>query len=189
MHALPIEIWSTLKVQRAFNWSRKTIALLLKFYTRAGQIRGFSREFVTLRVAQFVLKIAHLFPELLRMVGWTKEYSKGVVWRRETIKYIQYFQVILRFFYSAFTIIKYTKGKINLTPETESQYLIYVILIAIRKEKLIGLQGDKATLVALILLHTWFRINYYQSSTGFAILSFRTFKEVLFRASFLRTLT
>ena len=39
---------------------RKTIAQFLKFHTRAAQICGFSREFVKLRVAQFVMKIAHL---------------------------------------------------------------------------------------------------------------------------------
>ena len=40
--------------------SRKRMAHLLKlFHTRAAQIRGFPREFVTLRVAPFVLFSAH----------------------------------------------------------------------------------------------------------------------------------
>ena len=40
--------------------SQNADAHLLKFHTRAAQIRGFPREFVTLRVTQFVLKMAHL---------------------------------------------------------------------------------------------------------------------------------
>ena len=60
MHALYIEISSTWKVKRALKRSRKTIAHLLKFHTRAAQICGFPREFVTLKVAQFVLQLLHL---------------------------------------------------------------------------------------------------------------------------------
>ena len=40
--------------------SRETIGYLLKFHKRAAQNRAFPREFVTLMLAQFVLKIAHL---------------------------------------------------------------------------------------------------------------------------------
>ena len=40
--------------------SRETIGYLLKFHTRAAQNCAFPREFVTLMLAQFVLKIAHL---------------------------------------------------------------------------------------------------------------------------------
>ena len=45
--------------------SRKTMAQLLKlFHTRAVQIRGFPREFVTLRVAPIVLLSAIWTPQL-----------------------------------------------------------------------------------------------------------------------------
>ena len=54
------EIVSTWKIKRGLNWSRKTTAQFLKFHTRAAQICGFPREFVTLRVAQFAMKIAQL---------------------------------------------------------------------------------------------------------------------------------
>ena len=54
--AVPIEIWSTWKVQRALKESCKTIAHLLKFHKNL-RVGG---EFLTLRVAQFVLKIVNL---------------------------------------------------------------------------------------------------------------------------------
>ena len=60
VHALYIEIWSTWKVQWTLKKGRKMITHLLKFHTRSARIRGFPLEFVTLRVTQFVLKIAHL---------------------------------------------------------------------------------------------------------------------------------
>ena len=56
----------TWKVQNTLKQSRKTIAHLLKFHKRAAEIRGSPREFVTLRVAQFVLKIAHLAISMAR---------------------------------------------------------------------------------------------------------------------------
>ena len=46
-----IEILSTFQVKRVLKFSRKTIAHLLKFRTKAPQIYGFPREFVTLSVA------------------------------------------------------------------------------------------------------------------------------------------
>ena len=67
--------------------SRKTMAHLLKlFHTRAAQFCGFSREFVTLRVAPFVLLSAHenlnsrqeqtadivLTYKILKMQKWSK---------------------------------------------------------------------------------------------------------------------
>ena len=56
VQALPTEIWGTWKVQRALKWSRKTIPHLVRLHIRAAQIRRFQREFVTLRVVQFVLE-------------------------------------------------------------------------------------------------------------------------------------
>ena len=46
-----IEILSTFQVKRVLKFSCKTIAHLLKFHTKAPQIYGFPREFLTLRVA------------------------------------------------------------------------------------------------------------------------------------------
>ena len=45
VNALPVEIWSTWKVQRALGESRKTIAHLLKFHKRAVQICVFPASF------------------------------------------------------------------------------------------------------------------------------------------------
>ena len=66
---------------------------------------------------------------------------------------------------------------------------IYVILIAIRKEKLIGLQGDKAIETSRSNFAAHMISDNLLSLHCFAILSFRTFEEVLFRASFLWPLT
>ena len=57
VHALPIEIWSTWKVQRA--WKSQNDRPPPEFHTRTGKICRFPREFVTLKVAEFVIKIAH----------------------------------------------------------------------------------------------------------------------------------
>ena len=78
-HVLYVEIWSTKKVQRALNNRCKMIAHPLKFHARAAQICGFPHEFEALRVAQFILKIAHISismePRGPRACGYTCDYG------------------------------------------------------------------------------------------------------------------
>ena len=94
---------------------------------RARQIRGFSREFVTLRVAQFVCKNSTFVSTTFEDGRVNKRiFQESSVKERDSQIYT-ILSVILRFFNSALTIIKYTKGKINLTPETESQYLAFML--------------------------------------------------------------
>ena len=89
VHALYIEIWSTWKVQWTLKKGRKTITHLLKFHTRSARIRGFTLEFVTLRVTQFVLKIAHLAismePRTCGLLLYYPDYGSGL---KQTLTYI-----------------------------------------------------------------------------------------------------